>query len=150
MKFYLVICKNKFFLYNEKREPVYIDAEPFFEYETNKIREAAVRLKEKIIDENNLSDDSDLQFAVIENADKVRNENVAKELGNLIVKNYSIIELMRKTVSELSKNQKLYIKELGVNYDGECYHLDDGPMWCNEYSLLALSVDSSEVIKFVD
>ena len=149
MKFYLVICKDKFFLYNEKRESVHLEGNPFFKYESNKIREASIRLIETLIDENNLSSKDELQFEVIENSDKVRNGGVAKELGNLIVKSHSINDLMPKTVSALAKNPKLYIKELGVNYDGECYHFDE-PMWRSDYSLTALSIDPSEVMKFVN
>ncbi|MBR0287677.1 MAG: hypothetical protein IJQ82_01735, partial [Selenomonadaceae bacterium] len=66
-KFYLAICRNKFYLYSDNRKPVYIDGEIFFEYETSKIREATGRLTNKIVDENNLSNANELKFFVIEN-----------------------------------------------------------------------------------
>lgn len=147
--FYLVIGKDKFFVYSERRELVYIDGNPFFEYEPRKIREAVNRLIEKIVDENNFSDKNDLKFSVIENIDSVRNESVEDELGNLIVQKYFIGNIIQETVSSLAKNPKLYISELGVNYDGDCYFLQDGDLWRYEYSLLALSIDTAEIMKFV-
>ena len=149
MNFYLIICKDKFFIYSERREIVHIDGNPFFEYELSKIRDAVKRLIEKIVDENNLSDKNDLQFAVIENIDSVRNESVEDELGNLIVRKYPVGNILHEMILTLSQNPKLYINELGVNYDGDCYYLKKGELWRNEYSLLALSPDTSEIMKFV-
>ena len=149
MNFYLVICKDKFFLYSELREKVYIDGNPFFEYDPRKIRESVNRLIEKIVDENNLSDKNDLKFVVVENIDPVRNESVEEEIGNLISKKIFIGDIINETVFSLAKNPKLYIEELGVNFDGECYFLQSGELYRDEYSLLALSIDSSEIMKFV-
>lgn len=149
-KFYLAICKNKFYLYDDARKPVYIDGNPFFEYETNKLREATARLIEKIIDENNLSGKRELKFFVIENSDAVRNEGFAKATGDLIAKRFPLGDLLRKTISELAKNPKLYIAEFGINYDGECYHTEKGLLTKTDYSLLALSIEPNELLKFVD
>ena len=142
LKLYLIIGKDRFYLYNERREIVYIEANPFFLYESNKIREAAVRLTEKIVDENNLSDKSELRFIVIENSDNVRNESVVKELGNLIVQKYSIYDLIRKTLAEFAKDSSLYIKELGINYDGESERKfsNAGFKAVNSFSRLALEI----------
>ena len=151
--FYLLICKDKFFLYrdtNAGREIVYIDGNPFFEYDPRKIRESIRRLIEKIVDENNLSNENELKFVVIENIDPVRNESVEEEIGNLIIKKIFIGNIINETVLSLAKNPKLYIEELGVNFDGECYFLQGGELWRYEYSLLALSIEPSEIMKFVN
>ena len=68
MTFYLAICRNRFYFYSDNCKPVYLDGEPFFEYESGKIREATGRLTEKIVDENNLSNANELRFLVIENS----------------------------------------------------------------------------------
>ena len=149
-KIYLAICKNKFYLYGENRKPVYIDGEAFFEYETSKIREATGRLTNKIVDENNLSNANELKFFVIENSDAALNESFAKAQGKHIVKKFPIDKLLRKTISELSQNPKLYIAQFGINYDGECYHTEKGLLTKTEYSLLALSIEPSALLKFVD
>ncbi|MBR4904117.1 MAG: hypothetical protein IKZ53_05555 [Selenomonadaceae bacterium] len=146
-KFYLAICKNKFYLYDDARKPFYIGGKPFFEYETNKIREATVRLIEKIVDENKLPNKRELKFFVIENSDAVRNENFAKMAETSLAKRYSLGDILRKAISELAKNPKLYIAEFGINYDGECYHTEKG---FTDYSLLALSIEPNELLKFVD
>lgn len=150
MKFYLAICKNKFYLYDEARKPVHIDGNPFFDYERNKIREATLELTEKIVDDNNLANKNELKFIVVENSDAVLNESFAKAQGNLIAKKYPLNELLRKTIRELAKNPKLYVNELGVNYDGECYNVENEILTAREYSLLALSIEPKELLNFVD
>lgn len=150
MKFYLAICKNKFYLYDEARKPVHIDGNPFFDYERNKIREATLELTEKIVDDNNLANKNELKFIVVENSDAVLNESFAKAQGNLIAKKYPLNELLRKTIRELAKNPKLYVNELGVNYDGECYKVENEILTAREYSLLALSIEPKELLNFVD
>lgn len=150
MKFYLAICKNKFYLYDEARKPVHIDGNPFFDYERNKIREATLELTEKIVDDNNLANKNELKFLVVENSDAVLNESFAKAQGNLIAKKYPLNELLRKTIRELAKNPKLYVNELGVNYDGECYNVENEILTAREYSLLALSIEPKELLNFVD
>ena len=150
MKFYLAICKNKFCLYDETRKPAKIGGKNFFEYETNKIREAADRLAYKMADENKLKNKSELKFFVIENSDAALNESFGKVQGKLIVKKFPLNELLRKTISELAKNPKLYVSELGINYDGECYFTDKGNLIKRDYSLLALSIEPTELLKFVD
>lgn len=149
-KIYLAICRGKFYLYDEKREPLYLDGEKFFEYETNKIREAARRLTEKILDENNLTNDSELKFFVIENSDAALNESFSGAQGGLIAERYSLNELLRRTVRELAKNPKLYVHELGINYDGKCYGEEKNLLIQSDYSLLALTIEPSELLKFVD
>lgn len=149
-KFYLAICKNKFYLYDAARQPVHIDGNPFFEYERNKIREATLELTEKIVDENNLADKNELKFFVVENSDAVLNESFAKAQGNLIAKKFSLNDLLRKIIRELAKNPKLYISELGINYDGECYRMEKEILSATDYSLLALSIEPKELLKFVD
>lgn len=150
MKFYLAICKNKFYLYDEARKSVHIDGNPFFDYERNKIREATLELTEKIVDDNNLANKNELKFLVVENSDAVLNESFAKAQGNLIAKKYPLNELLRKTIRELAKNPKLYVNELGVNYDGECYNVENEILTAREYSLLALSIEPKELLNFVD
>lgn len=150
IKFYLTICKNKFYLFDDNRKPVYIDGEAFFDYETNKIREAANRLTDKIVDENNLSDKNELKFYVIENSDVALNESFAKSQGERIAKKFSLNELLRKTIAELAKNPKLYVAEFGVNYDGECYSTENGLLTKRDYSLLALTIEPTALIKFVE
>ena len=149
-KFYLAICKNRFYLYDNDRAPVHIDGEPFFEYETNKIREASNRLTHKIVDEYNLSGKDDLTFFVIENSDASLNESFTGAQDKLIAKRFSLSELLPKTIRALAKNPKLYIHELGVNYDGECYRIDNELLTGREYSLLALTIEPAELIKFLD
>ena len=149
-KFYLAICKNRFYLYDENRKPVYIDGEAFFEYETSKIREATVRLTEKIVDENNLSGTSELNFFVIENSNAVLNDSFAKAQDSLIAKRFSLNELLRRTISDLAKDPKLYVGELGVNYDGECYRLENELLTMRDYSLTALTIEPAALIKFVN
>ena len=151
MKFYLAICQNKFFVYREDKTPESFESgNPYLEYEPSKIREAIKQLVHEIVDGNNQSSKEDLQFVLIKSTDNVINSAVENELRDLVINGHEATKLVNKVLLQLAKDPKLYIKELGVNYDGECYHLDDnGPMWRNEYSLLALSIDSSELLKFV-
>ena len=149
-KFYLAICKNRFYLYDDSRKPVHIDGEAFFEYDTNKIREASNRFTDKIVDENNLADKNELTFFIVENSDTALNESFSKAQSNLIAKKFSLNEFLRKTINELAKNPKLYISELGINYDGECYRIENELLIKNDYSLLALSIEPTTLLKFVD
>ena len=149
-KFYLAICKNKFYLYDDARKPVYIDGNPFFEYETNKLREATTRLTEKLVDDNNLADKNELKFFVIENSDVIKNEGFAKVAESSIAKRFPLDDLLRRTISELAKNPKNYIAQFGINYDGECYRTEKGLLVKTDYSLIALSIEPTALLKFVD
>lgn len=149
-KFYLAICKNRFYLYGENRKPVHIDGEAFFEYETSKIREATGRLTDKIVDENNLSDSNELKFFVIENSDAVLNDSFAKAQRDRIAKSFSLNNLLLRTIGELAKKPELYVGEFGVNYDGECYRTENGLLIKRDYSLLALTIEPAALMNFVD
>lgn len=148
-QFYLAVCKNKFFVFDDARKPVFIEGESFFAYEVNKIRTAVAKLLEQLSDEYNL-DKNEMNFRVVANSDKVRNESLNKELGAAIVKTYKLDELIRKTLAEFAKNPKLYINEFGLNYDGECYRFDNSLLIYDDFSLLALSIEPSELLNFVD
>ncbi len=147
-KFYLAVCKNKFYVYDEARKPFHVEGEPFFAYNVNKIRAAVAKLWEQIADEQNL-DKNEINFLIVSNSDNVRNESLSKELGTAIVKTYALDELIRSALTELAKNPKLHINEFGLNYDGECYHFDNGLLIHDDFSLLALSIEPSELLKFV-
>lgn len=150
MTFYLAICRNRFYFYSDNCKPVYLDGEPFFEYESGKIREATGRLTEKIVDENNLSNANELRFLVIENSDAALNDGFAKAQGIRIDKRFPLNELLRKTIDDLAKNPKLYVGELGVNYDGKCYRLENSLLTVRDFSLTALTIEPQALIKFVD
>lgn len=149
MQFYLAICQNKFFVYREDKTPeTFESGNPYLEYESGKVREAVKRLVSEIIDSNNFSNRDDLQFVLIKSNDNAINSAVEEELGGTVIKHCEATELVNKALLQLARDPKLYIKEFGVNYDGECYHLEDNsPMWRNEYSLLALTIDSSDLLK---
>ena len=149
LQYFLAVCKNKFYVYRTNGAAEYFGGNAYFEYEQSKIREATVRLIEEILNNNNLSDRNELQFALIENSDAVRNEIVLKELKNLVVKRFRVNDLVFEAMNELAKNPALYIYALGVNYDGESYHLEkNNPMWRGVYSLLALTIEPRELLKF--
>lgn len=150
MKIYLAICRNKFYLYDETRKPVYIDGEKFFDYETNKIREASRRLTDKLVDENNLADAGELKFFVLENDDASLNESFSKAQSSTVEKIFPLNDLLRKTIDALEKNPQLYVRELGINYDGTCYRAENSLLTKREYSLLALTIEPQELLKFVD
>ena len=86
----------------------------------------------------------------MENSDTALNESFSKAQSNLIAKKFSLNEFLRKTINELAKNPKLYISELGINYDGECYRIENELLIKNDYSLLALSIEPTTLLKFVD
>ena len=149
-KIYLVICKNKFYLYDEARKPVRIAGKNFFEYDRNKIREATSRLTKELVNMNKLSSESELKFFVVENSDAALNEGFAKVHGDLVAKKFSLEGLMRTTIRELSADPKLYVDEFGINYDGDCYRRDNERLTRSNFSLLALSIEPEALLKFFD
>ena len=153
LKFYLFVCRDKFYVYRAKDRAVETlsSGYPYLEYEQDKMRKATENLVIELLEGNNIEDKNELQFVLIENSDKVRNDTVNEVLGNSIIARYNVHDLVKQAVSKLACDPKLYIKELGVNYDGECYHLDDkGPMYRSEYSLLALSIKPEALLKFLN
>ena len=149
-KIYLVICKNKFYVYDEARKPIQIDGKPFFEYDRNKIREATLRLTTELVDMNKLPSESELKFFVVENSDATLNEGFMKVRGDLVAKKFSLDGLLRTTIRELSANPKLHVGEFGVNYDGDCYRPADDSLTRSDFSLLALSIEPEALLKFFD
>lgn len=149
-KFYLAVCRNRFYVFDgETRQAEHIDGNPYVEYEQNKAREGVRRLVAALLENRNKEDRRDLHFDLIESTDELLNEAVVRELDERDMKRYSAVDLMNRALVELSKDRSLYIRELGANYDGECYHIGDGPMWRSEYSLLALTLEPNGLLKYV-
>lgn len=150
MKFYLAVCRNRFYVFDgETRQVERIDGNPYVEYEQNKVREGVRRLVAALLENRNKEDRWELHFDLIESTDELLNEAVIRELDERDMKRYSAVDLMNRALVELSKDRSLHIRDLGANYDGECYHIGDGPMWRNEYSLLALTLEPTDLLKYV-
>ena len=84
-RFFLVIGKDKFYVYRRGDngiESVYIDGNPFRQYNPQNIKQDMAALLEDLADAHNEASTNELEFSVVENSDRVRTENVSSVLGH--------------------------------------------------------------------
>ena len=152
MDFYMIVGKNAFYLYRRTAfgfEIEYIDGNPCRNYDTHRIKADLKNLLETVADTNNLDSADEIFFTVIENADPIRNKNIAQVLGNRIKDKFSVDEILTRAVNSLAQNKNLHIDEFGINYDGNSYLLKNGRLKKNSYSLLAYNVGQEKLMEFV-
>lgn len=152
MKFYIVIGKGAFFLYRKNGksfEPEYIDGNPYYRYILHEIKSSAEKMLTELADNNNLEDRSNIELVIIENSDRVRNVNVEKALEKYITETIKLDKLILRLMHDLLKRDNLYIDQLGINYDEECYVMKSNNLERSNYSLLAYTVNQDMLIHYV-
>ena len=152
MQFYVVIGKSAFFVYRkngENFEPEYIDGNPYYRYILHNIKSSAKQLLTALVDINNLDNENELELAIIENSDRVRNVNVEQALEQCIKERIKLDTLLLRLLQDLSEDKSLYIDEFGVNYDGECYVIRNAALERSRYSLLAYTVNQDMLMSYV-
>ena len=148
--FYLAVCRNRFYVYDgETRQAEHIDGNPFVEYEPNKAREGVRRLVTSMLENRNKEDRWEFHFDLIESTDGLLNEAVTRELAERDMKRYAAADLVGRAINDLLNDPKLHVRELGVNYDGECYYAGEDLMRRGEYSLTALTLTPEALLKYV-
>lgn len=152
MIYYLVIGKDEFTLYrknNERFEKEYIDGNPFYRYKLHGIKNNIESLLAILVDSNNLERTAELEFIVIENADRIRNLNVENYLGGRMKGKIMLDSILTKIINDLGKKKSLHIDKFGINYDNESYLLQSGRLEQNRYSLLAYNIEPNLLINYV-
>ena len=152
MRFYVVIGKGSFFLYrkeNKKFEPEYIDGNPYYRYILHEIKASVKQMLITLADINNLDNENEIELVIIENSDRVRNTNVKLALKNYIKETIQLDTLLLRLIHDLLKNKSLYIDELGINYDEDCYIMRSNTLERSNYSLLAYTVNQNMLMNYV-
>ena len=149
MQFYMIIGKNKLYVYrlkNEKLEPEFIDGNSFCNYAAQGITGSVSELLSSLADVNNLDGIDDVEVSVVLNTDRVRNVNALKALDGHILQEIPLEDILVRVIKRLSKDNQLKIAEFGINYDGDAYILHEGKLEKKPYSLLAYSIGQEELI----
>ena len=148
----MIIGKNAFFLYrkNDKNfEIEYIDGNPYYQYILHEIKLYAEQVLTALVDINNLDDKNEIELIIIENSDHVRNVNVEQVLEKYIKERLKLDTVLLRIMHDLLEDKNLYIKDFGINYDGECYILENNILKRDNYSLLAYTINQDMLMKYV-
>ena len=152
MYLHMIIGKNAFYLYRRNGngfEIEYVDGNPYRHYDIHSIKSDLEDLLATVADTNNLDNANEMEFAIIENADNIRNTNVEQVLGNRIREKISIDDVLIRVVNSLAKDKDLHINEFGINYDGISYVLHNNDLQKSSYSLLAYNVSQEKLMEFI-
>ncbi len=150
-KFFLVIGKDKFFIYsrdNKGVEPVFIDGNPFRQYNPQNIKQDMTDLLEYLADAYNEASTDELEFSVVENSDRVCTANVSSVLGNRMKEQFSLDKIIANGMHHLQNDVSLHIKDYGVNYDGNSYKLEGDMAKKVEYSLLGFRLEPKQIMEY--
>lgn len=152
MRFYVVIGKGAFFVYrkeDKKFEPEYIDGNPYYRYILHEIKSSAKQMLAALADINNLENENEIELAIIENSDRVRNVNVKLALENNVKEVIKLDTVLFRVIHDLLKDKSLYIDEFGVNYDEESYVMRSNALERSNYSLLAYTINQDILMNYV-
>ncbi len=150
-KFFLVIGKEKLYLYvcqGERCEKQYIEGNPDFSYHINHVSNDIKRLFQSLMNEYNLQSEAELQFTVINNEDFIYSEAVNQALGQKVVKNWDLEEVMVSAIQKMNSDKSLLIDEFGANFDGKNYIMRAGKLEKTEFNLLGYLLKEDDLLKF--
>lgn len=151
-KFLLLVKQDKFVIYKPDRnyELQYVNGEPFFSYEINRLADAMQNLLNSLTEEYNLTSVHDIDLSVLVNGDAVV-ENLIKDFliteeisrkDNII----SVIPMLEKIYKKLERDKSLLIDLYGINYDGINYCKEKSQLVAGNFKLLAYTLKDTDII----
>lgn len=151
-KFLLLVKQDKFVIYKPDRnyELQYVNGEPFFSYEINRLADAMQNLLNSLTEEYNLTSVHDIDLSVLVNGDAVV-ENLIKDFliteeisrkDNII----SVIPMLEKIYKKLERDKSLLIDLYGINYDGINYGKEKSQLVAGNFKLLAYTLKDTDII----
>lgn len=151
-KFLLLVKQDKFVIYKPDRnyELQYVNGEPFFSYEINRLADAMQNLLNSLTEEYNLTSVHDIDLSVLVNGDAVV-ENLIKDFliteeisrkDNII----SVIPMLEKIYKKLERDKSLLIDLYGINYDGINYCKERSQLVAGNFKLLAYTLKDADII----
>lgn len=149
----IIICKDDFFVF-DGFEQVFIEGNSSFPYSMNRVKEDLKNLLECLTNQYNLSSPAELNISIIANEDNLITETVRtafynQEKSASINNVYEITNIIGAYIKQFSNDKTLYIDDFGVNFDGINYTIRNNFIEKQSFSLLALTVSSSELVKYV-
>lgn len=151
-KFLLLVKQDKFVIYKPDRnyELQYVNGEPFFSYEINRLADAMQNLLNSLTEEYNLESWHDIDLSVLVNGDAVvgnliEDFLITKEISrkeNII----SVIPMLEKIYKKLERDKSLLIDLYGINYDGINYCKEKSQLVASNFKLLAYTLKDADII----
>ena len=151
-KFLLLVKRDKFVIYKPDRnyELQYVNGEPFFAYEINRLADAMQNLLNSLTEEYNLESTHDVDLSVLVNGDAVvgnliEDFLITKEISrkeNII----SVIPMLEKIYKKLERDKSLLIDLYGINYDGINYCKEKSQLVASNFKLLAYTLKDADII----
>lgn len=149
IKLYLLIGKDKLFLYEKKDRQYtrqYVEGSPYFSYDLRRAKDAAETLLKALENEYNLSGTSEIDLAVIENRDPQCSEVMKAALGDNVVETLPLGNALKSAIQRLRREKKEKIDELGVNFDGVHYKLAGDSLLEGPFSLLGYPLSEDKLM----
>lgn len=149
MHFFMIIGKELLYICRARDgalEPVYIHGNLFQQYNpySNTIKDDVRKILEAVADQHNLDAADGMDISLVENADRVRTENIKKALSGSIKRIIPLNDVLLRLVNSLRGKKELHIDDFGINYDGDSYLPRGGQLQRSAYSLLAYTVKPEE------
>ena len=148
----MLVKRDKFVIYKPDRnyELQYVNGEPFFAYEINRLADAMQNLLNSLTEEYNLESMHDVDLSVLVNGDAVvgnliEDFLITKEISrkeNII----SVIPMLEKIYKKLERDKSLLIDLYGINYDGINYCKEKSQLVASNFKLLAYTLKDADII----
>ena len=148
LELYLLICIDRLYVYEKNMNIQSFDGNPYFKYEPSKVAPAVDGLIAALVENNNLSGVDELRFLLVESSEQVRNEVVAGKLADNLIRRYPLTEAIERAITDMGRDKKNHM-ELGLNYDGHSYNIEQGIIKEKEFDLLSLTIEPSVLLKYV-
>lgn len=149
---YMIIGKEALYLYAKEGadyQRQYIEASPEFPYQAGRVQDDIKELLKVLVEEYNLEDVSELTFSVVGNTDPIITEMICSVLNGNISNQYELYSVISQIILKLVMDEKLMIREFGINFDGFNYRLIDGDMQKGDYNLLGYTLQTDDFIKYI-
>lgn len=152
-EFYVIVGRELLYLYEKegtKYSRQYIKGKPEFRYQLNQAKVDMERLINLLADEYNLDNNSDMQFTLIENVDKMVNEAIYRGLEGYLAKSCPLDAVMSDVVKKLEMDGVPFLKEYGVNFDGVNFRQSDSGIQKLEFSLLGCTLQADDLMRCME
>ncbi|MGM9580227.1 MAG: hypothetical protein ACI3U2_03205 [Anaerovibrio sp.] len=151
--FLLIVKRNTFTVYKPERnyELQYINGEPSFPYEMNRVTDYLQNLFGALAEEYNLASEQDIRCSVIfcgdESIEEILKQYFKNEQNATDETFICLSTLMEKIYNKFSSCKEIMIDLYGINYDGVNYHTSkSGGLMKRDFKLLAYTIKDADII----
>ena len=152
MHFFVIIGKESLYVYEKvgnKFEKQFIEGSYCYPYDINNGDEEIDTFMDALANEKNLGTKAKLQFDILESEDQIHTNYVLKSMDQYICEKYELADTIFMLLKKLLKDKTLKIEKYGINYDGNCYRINNQQLVKGPFNLLAYTICEDDIMGLI-